>query len=149
MGFSEMLASPIGGSGFFKWGEALWLPRWKINAVPQTYVIQQNIEATAVKMNLLREFFGTSIMITSWYRPNNYNALIGGAAGSAHQDGLACDFLVQGQPSDEMREALRPHLKEFNIRLENLATPHLHIDLRCAAAHTNEQRYFTPNARLV
>ena len=149
MEFSELLEEPIGGSGFFKWKEALWLPRWRVNALPSSSVITENIEATAHKMNLLRGFFGEPLLVTSWYRPPVYNALIGGAAGSAHQDGLACDFIVCGRDSRECRNELKDHLKEFNIRLEAEDTPHLHIDLRCASSHSNEKRFFYANPRLV
>lgn len=148
MEFSGFLNEPIGGSKYFTWKEALWLPRWRIHAVPASAAIIANIEATAHKMNLLREFFDRPLVVTSWYRPPTYNALIGGAARSAHQDGLACDFLVHGEISADCRALLKEHLQEFNIRLEADATPHLHIDLRCAAAHSNEMRFFNSGAKL-
>jgi len=149
MEFSEYLNEPVGGSGFFIWKEALWLPRWRVYALPDSLAVQENLEATAYKMNLLRDFFGHPLVVTSWYRPASYNALIGGSSRSSHQDGLACDFIVKGQESHDMRNVLKDHLKEFNIRLEAEATPHLHIDLRCSASHSNDQRYFKANARIL
>lgn len=145
MNFSARLNEPIGGPGSkFIWAEALYLPTWRIYVMPPDSIIEANLEMTAERMNLIRAFLKRPVIVTSWYRPVTYNEEIGGARGSAHMSGLACDFLVRGISSSELRQTLQPKLKEFNVRMENLNTPHVHIDLICAPDLSNEERFFKP-----
>ena len=44
----------------------------------------------------LRDATGKSIYISSGYRPPKLNELIGGSTTSAHMDGRAADFVVNG-----------------------------------------------------
>jgi len=134
----------IGKSKWFKWREALWLPRWKIYGVPQDESILENIEKTALAMDKVRVFFGKEIIITSWLRPEKYNELISGSPRSSHMVGLACDFLVKDYESKSARQLMQRHLKDMGIRMEKLETVHVHIDLNCAEDLTNDARYFKP-----
>ena len=43
-------------------------------------------------MQELRDRYGKSIDVGSWYREPKYNKKIGGSSNSLHLDGLACDF---------------------------------------------------------
>lgn len=138
------LADRIENSQFFRWKEALYLPKWDIYAHPPDDLIYGGIIKTAFKMDQLRNFFGVPLTIHSWYRPRKYNELIGGASQSAHIEGIAVDFMVLDMVSDEAREILKFKLSEFEIRMENLPTPHIHVDLRNHPEWTNEQRYFRP-----
>jgi hypothetical protein len=134
----------VDGCDHFKWKEVLRLPRWEIYATPESQNILNNIIRTTQKMDLIRKFFGAPITVTSFYRPNDYNKLIGGATLSAHRLGLACDFIVKGVSSKEARLALFPRLMDLNIRMEKLETAHVHIDLQCEPTLSNERRFFLP-----
>jgi hypothetical protein len=138
------LSDQIGKSKWFKWREALWLPRWKIYGIPNDEQIISNIERTALAMDKIRTMFGKEIMITSWLRPEKYNELIGGAKKSAHISGLGCDFMLKDMESKAVREILRRYLKDVGVRMENLETPHVHIDLKCTDEMPNDLRYFKP-----
>lgn len=140
----KILDSQIGKSKYFKWREALFLQSFGMYALPNSENLISNIEKTALKMDELREFFGFPIFVNSWFRPPKYNEMIGGAKMSQHRLGLAVDFMVKGIISANAREALKPHLKEFNIRLEALNTVHLHIDLNCVPEIPNDARFFMP-----
>ena len=60
------------------------------NSVPEE--LMPNIQLTAVKLELARRALGHPIIITSGYRCPALNARVGGAANSAHTQGLAVDF---------------------------------------------------------
>jgi len=138
------LNEKIGKSDYFIWGESLRLPQWNLDVFPDTEAIVYNIEQTALCMDKIRDHFKVPIQVTSWYRPEKYNKLIGGASASAHISGLACDFMVKDMKSNDARKSLFPMLKDFNIRMESLATPHVHIDLKCKPDMDLNQRYFKP-----
>ena len=140
----DFLELNVDGCDHFKWNEVLFLPRWELYAVPEHKNILNNIINTSLKMDLIRKFFGAPITVTSFYRPNDYNKIIGGAQLSAHRLGLACDFVVRGVSSKEARLALFPRLTDLNIRMEKLETTHVHIDLQCEPTLSNERRFFLP-----
>lgn len=142
--FKDLIERRITGSTYFSWSEALWLPRWRIFAVPESDAVIANIIKTAQKMDIIRTIVNSPVTITSWYRPGAYNALIGGAKMSAHIEGLACDFVVKGMGSDYVRGNLSKQLQALEIRMESLNTPHVHIDLKCTPEMSNEQRLFKP-----
>lgn len=138
----EFLNSPIGDCKHFKWKEALWLPTWQIHVLPDEDVAKNIIE-TAKKMEAIRSILGKKIIVTSWYRPSEYNKAIGGAKLSAHQEGLACDFYVKGITSDAVREILLDFLSRLDIRMEDLEGANwVHIDLKSPSK--NGKRFFIP-----
>lgn len=138
------LEDKIENSQYFRWREALWLPKWEVYAHPEDSLVASGIIKVSHKMDLIRAFFNRPIEVHSWYRPPKYNELIGGAAMSAHMSGLAVDFFVHDMESPDVRDVLIHKLEEFDIRMENMETPHVHIDVRCQPGWTNDQRYFKP-----
>ncbi|MCO6525035.1 MAG: hypothetical protein J6562_08440, partial [Candidatus Schmidhempelia sp.] len=60
------------------------------NSVPAD--LMNNIQLTAIKLELVRKALGRPIIITSGYRCQELNAKVGGVATSAHTKGLAVDF---------------------------------------------------------
>lgn len=140
----EQLDVRIGYSKYFYWREALLLSRFGMFASPPDALIESNIRTTALRMDMIRELFDCPILITSWYRPEKYNSQIGGAKASSHIQGLACDFMVKGMTSIKAREILKPHLQKFNIRMEAINTPHVHIDLNCDESLPLKKRVFFP-----
>jgi hypothetical protein len=144
MNFQRMMTLPIEECEHFLWGEALWLSQWKIFALPHEE-IERNIISTARTMQLLRNFLQTPLRITSWYRPEEYNAFIGGAKRSQHMLGRAVDFQVYGIDSDAIRAKLLPHLADFNIRMEDLpGSSWIHVDTACTNLTPEESRFFKP-----
>jgi len=124
----------IPGAKYFYWHEMLWLPALKLHAFP-TVQQYKNLCRTVEKLELIRDIFKAPLIITSGLRPGAYNAYIGGAPFSAHRDGSAADFQINGfrtqSTCNEAREILRPHLSELGIRLEKLSMADwLHIDLK-------------------
>lgn len=52
----------------------------------------ENIRYTAGRMEVVRTLLGVPITVLSCFRADAVNKAVGGAATSAHRDGLACDF---------------------------------------------------------
>lgn len=143
--FEIFLKSPIGQSKNFTWAEALYLPRWEMHTLPTSPNVFLAIEKTAMKMQAIRDFLNKQIRVTNWFRPTKYNDFIGGAKGSSHIRGLACDFQVLGLDADTARGLVLPKLAEFEIRMENLPKSNwVHIDLNCDEKTSLDKRFFKP-----
>lgn len=125
----------------FKWEEFLSCPQWEVACCPPPD-IQKNLILVAKKMERIRSIVGGPLIVTSGWRPEKYNELIGGASRSAHKDGLACDFQHPSISADELREKLFPYLEKLKIRMENLpGSSWVHIDLKKPG---RSGRYFKP-----
>ncbi len=133
----------IGDAKNFKWRDALWCNQWGVHVLPGSKLIQENIIATAEKLQNIRDILGKPIIPTVWYRPEVYNKLIGGAKLSYHVQGLAVDFIVKGIGSDAVREILLEHLDRLDIRMEDLdGASWVHIDL--GKVGPSRKRFFKP-----
>jgi len=76
----------------------------------------------------------------------NYNLFIGSRApNGAHPKGRAIDFNVKGytttEQNDIIKHKLLPHLKEWNLRLENIRGNWIHMD---NFTPNGERRFFIP-----
>lgn len=58
--------------------------------------VAANARALADYLEVVRASLGVPLRITSGYRPPAYNAAVGGVPNSAHQYGLAADFIPLG-----------------------------------------------------
>jgi hypothetical protein len=59
--------------------------------VPSSDVLE-NMRQAARQMEKVRALLGVPIYVNSWFRSEDLNAAVGGAAGSAHTLGWAIDF---------------------------------------------------------
>ena len=130
-------------SKYFTVREALWLNSWNKMALPDAEQ-RKNIYRMALKMDEIREFIGVPLYITSWLRPSEYNAHIGGSKRSYHMKGLAVDFVSKRMSAEDMRQKLLPKLKALGIRMED--NKHIgkgnwvHVDL----GKVRLKRFFKP-----
>lgn len=135
-------------SKHFTYKEALYLPAWKRVAKKKdglTPDIVNNLKTLFDKMDLVREYFGSPIVVHVAYRPEEYNKLIGGAKNSSHVAGMACDFHVKGVSCDEARERIIKDnkLEEWGMRMEDLPGSNwVHLDIRQPAP--GRSRFFKP-----
>lgn len=115
-------------SKYFTVGEATWLPRLKMYYTP-TEEEKSNIIKLAERLDKARELLNKPFTVNVWIRPTtidpktgkqvDYNALVGGAKNSQHRLGLAVDLEVKGMVASEVRAALKPHLEEINLYMED------------------------------
>lgn len=126
--FDQLKSMPIGSSPFFRWSEALYLPR--LNAYVKPSITEaSNIMTVCERLDAIRKHFNKPIIIKSWLRPDIYNKLIGGAALSHHRTGSAVDFTIMGLSGDTIRNELKqhPHLT-VGLGFET-GIPHVHMQL--------------------
>lgn len=76
----------------------------------------------------IRDHFGKPITITSAYRCSSYNAKIGGATGSRHTKGQACDFQISGVAPLQIAQ----YAESIGIKGIGLYDTFVHIDTRAA-----------------
>jgi len=131
-------------SEFFTVHEALWLPSWRVYHEPST-ADQERIVTFATRMDAVREFLDTPIIVHVWTRPlearvpgskwdgHNYNAYIGSTSTkSAHIPGGAMDWHASGyggpEKCREIRSRLIPNLEEFGLRMEDIHGGWIHTD---------------------
>jgi len=67
-----------------------------IDMTPPAAVVDNLTDLVETCLQPLRDHLGLPIHITSGYRPRVLNTLIGGSTTSAHVDGRAADFRVDG-----------------------------------------------------
>lgn len=82
-----------------------------------TWLAAENLKRLALTMERVRALLGGNpVSISSGYRCHALNEAVGGAANSAHLDGLACDFTVCdfGTPLDICR-ALEPYVVALDV----------------------------------
>ena len=154
-------------SKYFTVHECLFLPSWGIYHVPSEEE-KTNLLQLLVKMDQVREFLGKPINVHCVIRPgkvNNpnfdpktvrvkdthqqsaldaldYNMYVCGAQHSSHKDGLAMDFDC-GEDCDNTRTKLLVKLEEFELCMENLKGPWIHLDISPPSKHGGH-RYFIP-----
>lgn len=122
------LDTNIPGSKYFKFYEALWLPSVQAFALPNEFQLK-NIERQAKALDRVREHFNAPIIVTSWLRPEKYNAMIGGATKSKHLYGLATDFVIKGVSCEHVKAELLGNTKIYPGRGEIDTTDWVHLDL--------------------
>lgn len=140
-------------SKYFNVGDALSLRNWNRLANESDGLndkIKENILTAAKKMDVVREFINKPVLVKSWLRPSAYNISIGGAAKSAHMEGLAVDLWTDqdgdgnltGQDCDLLKETLMPKLEEWELRMEDngKGARWVHLDLRPVIG----KRFFKP-----
>lgn len=104
----------------------------KDGSVPQGLALQ-NIKTLAENLQILRDYLGKPIVVTSGYRSIKYNSKLPGASKvSQHLIGRAADIKVAGIPPQEVAKAIE-HLiasgkmKQGGIGAYNTFT---HYDIR-------------------
>jgi uncharacterized protein YcbK (DUF882 family) len=133
-------------SKYFTVRECLWLPSWNRVANEQDGLndtIKENLIDLCKSMDVVRDYIESPIIVHVTYRPIEYNKAIGGALHSAHSDGKAMDFHVNGISCDDFRKKIvdEGKLDDWEMRCEDASgTNWVHLD----RAPVKIKRFFLP-----
>ncbi|QHB38831.1 endolysin [Flavobacterium phage vB_FspS_hemulen6-1] len=78
--------------------------------------VLKNIIELANNLQVLRDYLGVSITITSGYRSPKYNAKIGGVKNSQHPKGKAGDLKTKEFTPKQVAEAIEKLIKEGKMK---------------------------------
>lgn len=130
---------------YFTVKEAIWLPSWNRLATPLDGLdnsVKENLVYLFEKMDILRDYLGTPIIVHVAYRPSKYNEEIGGVPKSAHVLGKAVDWSCSID-CDAVREKLLPKIEGLGMRMENKpGSSWVHLDTMDLKEGGN--RFFIP-----
>jgi zinc D-Ala-D-Ala carboxypeptidase len=97
-----------------------------VTTLPATVI--PNVLRLAQILEQMRQLLGDKpIVPTSWYRPAEKNAAVGGVITSGHPSGFAVDFKVQGMTPAEVVKALAPHVRTLGIDQLIEYDTHVHV----------------------
>lgn len=102
---------------------------------PKGSNIEKNIRFLAVKLDTLRDIWGSPIGVTSWYRPPLVNAEARGVSNSQHLTGGAADIYTYSGNDQEFERFLDIHWRERALGYGIAAgRGFTHLDLRLGGA---------------
>jgi zinc D-Ala-D-Ala carboxypeptidase len=110
--------------------------------VPPKEVIGQLTRLCNDVLEPLRVLLGRPVEITSGWRPEWLNTMVGGAAASAHLTGRAADIVVSGMPAESLARYIARHqLPADKCILEFGAW--VHVQVSASAATPPRHQFLT------
>lgn len=120
-------------SRYFTMGQAIdstLAKKYKIKNIPNNRQ-KMNIRYTAKRLDEVRRLLGRPIYITSWYRSKAVNKKARGVGTSAHQDGLAVDFMLKkGKAGWKEFNKIKKKMSTYDQLIYYPKRGHLHIGFR-------------------
>ena len=107
--------------------------------------VEKNVIETAKNLQILRNFLGYPIHISSAYRSKKHNERIGGVINSRHLDGTAVDISCKNISSKKLYKKIEylisiGHIKEGGLGVYN---GFVHYDTRGYKARWNKIKWFS------
>jgi uncharacterized protein YcbK (DUF882 family) len=95
-----------------------------------------NVEALAEQLQILRDFLGERIMISSAYRHPAYNKKIGGKSNSYHLRAMAADITVKSKTPRQLKAIVEKLIEQKKLKFGGIGLypGFLHVDIRRQAA---------------
>lgn len=91
-----------------------------IDNYPKSAEIISNIFDVIIVMDKVRTLWKEQIIVTSGYRCDELNELVGGAENSGHKYGNAADLITTNGRTAELFEFMKQFLKDNNIQFDEL-----------------------------
>lgn len=106
-----------------------------ISNFPDSDADLATIHRTAMKMEQVRALIGLPIIVTSWYRNDAVNKLVGGVPNSQHRLGEAVDFQCPGKSPFAICQLLRDYSNSLDYDQLILEPGWVHISFNTSAQH--------------
>lgn len=105
--------------------------RHDVDNTPPSEIVARLVKV-AHGMELVRSYLGNRpVRISSGFRCDELNALVGGSKNSAHVQGWACDFTVKGLSTEEVVREIKLSSLQFDQVLEEFGQwVHISFDPR-------------------
>ena len=107
--------------------------KYGINNTPSPS-IEAHLNELMIFLDGLREAWGSAIKVTSGYRNNRVNTLVGGSKTSAHMVGYAADLQPVNGKKEEFKKFCKEYLKDKNfdqlLLEQSKTTEWVHIGLK-------------------
>lgn len=105
--------------------------------IPLGYI--RNLRQLAKNLEVLRQYYGLPIYVTSGYRSESYNKKVGGARRSQHLYGKAADIVVKGRTPIDVKRAIELLIESGDMQPGGLAAykTFVHYDIRGRNARWN------------
>ena len=91
--------------------------------------VDRNLTRIATALQIIRDYYGKPVIITSCFRPVAWEIKQGRKGASQHTTGLAVDFYVVGVPLQEVYDFINSIFKQGG-RAINPKAKFIHLDLR-------------------
>ena len=91
--------------------------------------VDRNLTRVATALQIIRDYYGKPVIITSCFRPVAWEIRQGRKGGSQHTTGLAVDFYVVGVSLQEVYDFINSIFKQGD-RAMNPKAKFIHLDLR-------------------
>ena len=97
---------------------------------PEKYM--GNLRRLAAQLQVLRDYLGEPVRITSGYRSPAHNRKVGGAKNSMHLYGKAADISVKSKSPKELKDIVEKLIKEKKLAFGGIGlySGWLHVDIR-------------------
>lgn len=94
--------------------------------------LHANVRELAEQLQVIRDYIGKPILITSGYRTPSYNKQVKGTPRSLHLKGKAADIIVPGMTPSEVHSIVQALIKHKKILQGGLAcySKFVHYDCR-------------------
>jgi zinc D-Ala-D-Ala carboxypeptidase len=104
-----------------------------------------NLQRLAMKLEEVRALFNAPISVSSGFRSNDLNKLVGGQLNSQHVYGCAADFRIKGFPiADVMRTIVESDIKYDQLIMEYDRWIHISVPVY-SQSHPRMQKLIIDN----
>lgn len=106
------------------------------DGTPVPDALLHNVEALAGQLQILRDYLGERIMISSAYRHTAYNKKIGGKSNSYHLRAMAADIIVKSRTPRQLKAIVEKLIEQKKVKFGGIGLypGFLHVDIRRQAA---------------
>lgn len=120
-------------SKYFTMGEAIYSSTAIKKGIKNTpsWSERANIRYTAKRLDEVRTILGRPVVVSSWFRSEKLNKIVGGSSTSGHRTGMSVDIILKkGSAGKKEYEKVKTKLKSYDQLIYYPNRGHLHIGFK-------------------